>query len=57
MDEIQPVVVCGSIEPMDGDWNCADATPKWLGIDEVHLLKHYRCVITDVENKSAIDIL
>jgi transposase len=30
---------------------------KWLGIDEVHLLKNYRCVITDVENKSVIDIL
>lgn len=32
-------------------------TPKWLGIDEAHLLKNYRCVITDVENKSVIDIL
>lgn len=32
-------------------------TPKWLGIDEVHLLLNYRCVITDVENKSVIDIL
>ncbi|MDN6166101.1 MAG: ISL3 family transposase [Tetragenococcus koreensis] len=32
-------------------------TPKWLGIDEVHLLKNYRCVITDVENKTVIDIL
>ncbi|WP_280174067.1 helix-turn-helix domain-containing protein [Gracilibacillus kekensis] len=32
-------------------------TPKGLGIDEVHLLKNYRCVITDVENKSVIDIL
>lgn len=32
-------------------------TPKWLGIDEVHLLKNYRCVITDVENKSVINIL
>lgn len=32
-------------------------TPKWLGIDEIHLLKNYRCVITDVENKSVIDIL
>src|SRR5690625_2799892 len=31
--------------------------PKWLGIDEVHLLKNYRCVITDVENKSVIDTL
>ncbi|ERI10765.1 transposase [Aneurinibacillus aneurinilyticus ATCC 12856] len=30
---------------------------KWLGSDEVHLLKNYRCVITDVENKSVIDIL
>jgi len=32
-------------------------TPQWLGIDEVHLLKNYRCVITDVESKSVIDIL
>ena len=32
-------------------------TPKWLGIDEVHLLRNYRCVITDVENKSVIDLL
>lgn len=32
-------------------------TPKWLGINEVHLLKKYRCIITDVENKSVIDIL
>lgn len=22
-------------------------TPKWLGIDEAHLLKNYRCVITN----------
>uniref|UniRef100_UPI000A64C089 transposase n=1 Tax=Amphibacillus sediminis TaxID=360185 RepID=UPI000A64C089 len=29
----------------------------WLGIDEVHLLKNYRCVLTDAENKSVIDIL
>lgn len=33
------------------------STPKWLGIDEVHLLRNYRCVITDVENKSVIDLL
>ena len=32
-------------------------TPKWLGIDEVHLLKNYRCVITDVKYKSVIDVL
>ncbi|WP_223876413.1 ISL3 family transposase [Staphylococcus aureus] len=32
-------------------------TPKWLGIDEVHLLNNYRFVVTDVENKSVIDIL
>ncbi|WP_240452355.1 ISL3 family transposase [Virgibacillus sp. YIM 98842] len=32
-------------------------TPKWLGLDEVHLLKNYRFVVTDVENKSVIDIL
>jgi transposase len=32
-------------------------TPIWLGIDEVHLLRNYRCVITDVENKTVIDLL
>lgn len=32
-------------------------TPKWLGIDEVHILRNYRCVITDVENKTVIDLL
>src|SRR5690625_3641464 len=32
-------------------------TPKWLGLDEVNLLKNYRFVVTDVENKSVIDIL
>lgn len=32
-------------------------TPEWLGIDEVHLLRNYRCVITDVENKTVIDLL
>ncbi len=32
-------------------------TPNWLGIDEVHLLRNYRCVITDVENRTVIDIL
>lgn len=32
-------------------------TPRWLGLDEVHLLKNYRFVVTDVENKSVIDIL
>lgn len=32
-------------------------TPKWLGLDEVHLLKNYRFVVTDVENRSVIDIL
>src|SRR5690606_37392608 len=32
-------------------------TPKWLGLDEVHLLKNYRFVVTDVENNSVIDIL
>ena len=32
-------------------------TPRWLGLDEVHLLKTYRFVVTDVENKAVIDIL
>lgn len=32
-------------------------TPRWLGLDEVHLLKNYRFVVTDVENRAVIDIL
>lgn len=32
-------------------------TPRWLGIDEVHLLRNYRCVITDAENRTIIDLL
>jgi len=28
-------------------------TSKWLGLDEVHLLKNYRFVVSDVENNIA----
>ena len=31
-------------------------TPKWLGIDEIHLIKP-RCVLTNVEKKAVLDIL
>ena len=33
------------------------ATPRFLGIDEAHLFRHYRCVITDVEKRTIIDLL
>jgi transposase len=32
-------------------------TPRWLGIDEVHILKRPRCVITNVEQRTIIDML
>lgn len=32
-------------------------TPTWLGIDEVHLLKKPRCVLTNVQDKTMVDIL
>ncbi|QQK76171.1 MerR family transcriptional regulator [Salicibibacter cibarius] len=35
-DEIQPVIACGAIEPMDGDWNCADTA---ITLYEEQLLK------------------
>lgn len=32
-------------------------TPKWMGIDEVYLLGDYRCVITNVKERTVIDLL
>lgn len=31
-------------------------TPKWMGIDEIHLIKP-RCVITNIENNTVVDML
>ncbi|MFT9820893.1 MerR family transcriptional regulator [Lysinibacillus sp. NPDC056185] len=45
-DEIQPVIACGSIEPMDGDWNCAGAA---ITLYEEQLLKT-RQQIEQLEN-------
>ena len=32
-------------------------TPRWLGIDEVHLVRKARCILTNVEQKTVIDML
>lgn len=32
-------------------------TPEWLGIDEVHLTRQMRCVLTDVYNRRPLDLL
>jgi transposase len=32
-------------------------TPRWLGIDEVHLVKKARCLLTNVEQRTVIDML
>ncbi|MET3120444.1 transposase [Oxalobacteraceae bacterium GrIS 2.11] len=31
-------------------------TPRWMGLDDIHLIRH-RCVITDVENNTIVDLL
>lgn len=32
-------------------------TPEWMGIDEIHIIKKPRCVITDIEHCTVIDLL
>lgn len=32
-------------------------TPKWLGIDEIHILKKPRCVIANIEHNIIVDML
>ena len=32
-------------------------TPRWLGIDEVHLVKRARCILTNMEQRTVIDML
>lgn len=32
-------------------------TPEWLGIDEVHLTRQMRCVLTDVYSRKPLDVL
>lgn len=33
------------------------ATPEWMGIDEIHIIKKPRCVISNVENNTVVDML
>lgn len=33
------------------------ATPEWLGIDEIHLLKKPRCIVTNVKERTIVDLL
>lgn len=37
--------------------NTQFATPSWLGIDEIHILKKPRCVISNLEHRTVIEIL
>jgi transposase len=32
-------------------------TPRWLGIDEVHLVNRARCILTNIEQRTVIDML
>jgi len=32
-------------------------TPKWIGIDEIHLIKKPRCVISNIQNNTIVDML
>lgn len=33
------------------------ATPEWLGIDEIHLLNKPRCVLTNIQENTIVDLL
>jgi transposase len=33
------------------------AIPRWLGIDEIHIIKKPRCVLANVEERTIVDIL
>lgn len=35
----------------------APVTPEWLGIDELHIMRAYRGVITNVKEKTVVDLL
>ncbi len=32
-------------------------TPKWMGIDEIHIIKKPRCVISNIEHNTAVEVL
>lgn len=32
-------------------------TPQWLGIDEIHIIKKPRCVITNIQENTLVDLL
>lgn len=32
-------------------------TPRWLGIDEIHIIKKPRCIIANVEERTIVDML
>lgn len=33
------------------------ATPRWLGIDEIHIIKRPRCVISNIEERTVVNML
>ena len=57
-------VVEGTIRLIFKDYVYVDAlertirfeTPKWMGIDEIHLIRP-RCVITNIQNNTIVDML
>src|SRR5208337_1831061 len=32
-------------------------TPQWMGIDEIHIIKKPRCVVSNIENNTIVNIL
>jgi transposase len=32
-------------------------TPKWMGIDEIHIINKPRCVVSNIENNTVVDML
>ena len=36
---------------------CGHETPKWMGIDEIHIINKPRCVISNIEHNTAVEVL
>lgn len=32
-------------------------TPRWMGIDEIHIIKKPRCIISNIEHQTVVDLL
>ena len=43
------------VKKLDAEYKVA--TPRWLGIDEIHIIKRPRCVLSNIEEKTVVNML